>query len=340
MATTGKSTGETSPVIHIGLGKTATTSLQAHVFPHIPKLRTDVTYNSPALMHKIKKQIFLHESEDDVRAIRELLSESKHFISSEALVDWNPRGWKLAADRNLRLFGPDATIILTIRETEDYLRSIYQQQVHEGNLVSAEEFFLSKHEYDQKERFFAPAILDRFDVDSFDLRRLVGIYKKRFNHVVVVPLSQIGNLSFVKDLFRLTSESHEFLVGRLFSAPRANTAFSAFSMGLVLRTERILELLSLSSKHNRFLVADGLFLRKVLNEAPASSFAHLSKKEKVKQFLPRALRYTFQNVKSRRLFLQNVVDKVVPYRPYKLSSSVNRNVELAAKNDEFLRSFE
>jgi len=288
-----RSPNETSPVVHIGLGKTATTSLQAHVFPHIPKLRTDVTYNDPALMHKIKKQISLHECEDEVRAIRGLLSESKHFISYEGLVARNPRGWKLAADRNLRLFGPDATIILTIRETEDYLRSVYQQQVHEGNLVSAEEFFLSKNEYDQKERFFAPAILDRFDVDSFDLRHLVGIYKKQFDHVVVVPLSQIGNLSFVKDVFQLTSESHELLVGRLASSPRANTAFSAFSMGLVLRIERILELFGLSSKHNRFLVADGLFLRKVLNEEPASSFAHLSNKEKVKQFLPRALRYAF-----------------------------------------------
>ena len=90
MAKSRRSPNETSPVIHIGLGKTATTSPQAHVFPHIPKLRTEVTYNDAALMHEIKKQIFLHECEDGVRAIRELLSESKHFISYEALVDRNP----------------------------------------------------------------------------------------------------------------------------------------------------------------------------------------------------------------------------------------------------------
>ena len=63
---------------------------------------------------------------------------NQDLISFEGLVHWNPV--KLCADKNLEVFGSDAFVILTLRSPKDYLRSLYQQQIHEGS----ETLFLMK----------------------------------------------------------------------------------------------------------------------------------------------------------------------------------------------------
>ena len=132
------------PVIHIGLGKTATTSLQSNVFPNIPYLRHEVIYNEKKLVNQLNQRWFMTAEEE--KNFQASIHLGKHFISLESLVDWNPRGWEKAAEQNLRLFGCNATIIITVRDTESYLCSLYQQMVHEGNIWSASNFFVNNAE--------------------------------------------------------------------------------------------------------------------------------------------------------------------------------------------------
>ena len=111
------------PIAHIGLGKTATTSLQQNVFRNIPNIRDEIIYNEKALLAQLRHRNFMTPEEEET--FQAAFRLGKNFISFESLVDWNPRNGVAAADQNLRLFGRETTIIITVRETEDYLCSLY-----------------------------------------------------------------------------------------------------------------------------------------------------------------------------------------------------------------------
>ena len=43
--------------IHIGLGKTATTTLQQYVFPNISRVRPSVRFNNPDILSLLDKHV-------------------------------------------------------------------------------------------------------------------------------------------------------------------------------------------------------------------------------------------------------------------------------------------
>lgn len=192
-----------STIVHIGLGKTATTSLQKNVFPEIPKLRKQIKYNEEEIRHSIRKLWFLDNKSNEELNFQKKILEQKHFISLEYLVNWNPRIWKKTADLNLRLFGKNAIIIITARDTESFLRSIYQQRIHEGNICTPEEFFVNKNDYNKLKPLLSEKILTHFDMDSYDLEKLWHIYNSRFSKVYLVPMSSIDSLEFLREIFDL-----------------------------------------------------------------------------------------------------------------------------------------
>ena len=192
-----------STIVHIGLGKTATTSLQENVFSEIPRLRKEIKYNEKEIRHSIRKLWFLDNNKDEESIFQKKLLEQNHFISLEYLVNWDPRYWEKSADLNLRLFGQDTTIIITARDTESYLRSIYQQIVHEGNIRAPEEFFINEDNYNKLKPLLSQKILTHFDVDSYDLEKLWHIYNSRFSKVYLVPMNSIDSLEFLRKIFDL-----------------------------------------------------------------------------------------------------------------------------------------
>ncbi|MEC8147388.1 MAG: hypothetical protein VX086_02380 [Pseudomonadota bacterium] len=202
-------------IVHVGRVKTATTSLQKYVFSEIPKIRPKVIFNASNLIRYIDlfKLGFLEE--ENLRILKKCLAEQNHFISRESLVGWNPRSWRRNADENLELFRPDATIIITVRKTESFLRSVYQQTIHEGNVRHAENFFLNAKNYDAVKPFFSEYESSWFDVDSYDLRILEGIYRERFKKIIFVSLSDLKELSFLRDIFDLTPIEHAQLCRKL-----------------------------------------------------------------------------------------------------------------------------
>ena len=103
------------PIVHIGLGKTATTSLQQNVFQNMTSIRDEVIYNDKALLAQLHHRNFMTLKEE--ASFQASFRLGQNFISHEVLVDWNPRNWKAAAEQNLRLFGRNTTIIITVRQT-------------------------------------------------------------------------------------------------------------------------------------------------------------------------------------------------------------------------------
>ena len=106
------------PIVHIGLGQTGTTSLQLNVFPYIKDLCPEVIYNDIWCMRELASKTHEVMTTKDERLFYDYVNSRNNFISLESLVDWNPRNWVRAADRNLRLFGNSATIIITVKETK------------------------------------------------------------------------------------------------------------------------------------------------------------------------------------------------------------------------------
>lgn len=112
--------------VHIGLGKTATTFLQTNVFPLLEKHGVIDSYNAPRLLAMAGKHHLVGLSDQELATFAATFQQSgRVFLSNESLSPWNPADWKAARDRNLQLFGPDTTIIITIREPLSYLTSVY-----------------------------------------------------------------------------------------------------------------------------------------------------------------------------------------------------------------------
>ena len=111
-------------VVHIGLGKTATTSLQQFVFPKLAELRS-VNFNDPSLWGLlVKNQLVGLEGKELDNLKRSLHESGNNLISLESLVGWNPHYWEAAADQNLEIFGENAVVIISVREPVNYLTSV------------------------------------------------------------------------------------------------------------------------------------------------------------------------------------------------------------------------
>lgn len=324
------------PIVHIGLAKTATSSLQEYVFPNIPNIRDEIIYNDEALLAQLGHlQIMTTEEVEKFQAAFRL---SQNFISHEGLVDWNPRNWKAAAEKNLSLFGHDTTIIITVRDTENYLRSVYQQMVHQGNVWSPVEFFVNCEEYERMIPFLPPSLfgggLTKFDVDSFNLELLYKLYSERFAKVVIVPLSTVNELGFVKEIFNLKDEELSILKSKLKNGKTYNRAYSNSAMALTMIREKLLR--------NTGLMSYGTAFREIINRTDNQShieFRDIKFVKKVLSFPRRIVKRIARQLHWRR-FIQRYFDRIVPYKKYNLPDNVYRNEELAKKNDNFVKTFE
>ncbi len=189
-------------IVHVGLAKTATTTLQRSVFPLLSSLK-NLTYN-PHEFIDLRRRKFIPTENDYIKFKYFSEIEKKILLSAEGLVDYNPHYWEQAANRNLSLFGKNASIIITIREPISYITSLYQQLIHEGNIINPDEFFVSNYQYKILRPWLSDRKLLRFDKDAFDLEFLIKLYKERFENVFVVTLENIGSMNFLNDIFNLS----------------------------------------------------------------------------------------------------------------------------------------
>lgn len=91
-----------SNLIHIGLGKTATSTMQQFVYPIVSTLKPQIKYNDATLMKYIRNYHYCGEREN-LKEAKKILDNGNILISNESLCNWNPRYWEYSADRNLEL---------------------------------------------------------------------------------------------------------------------------------------------------------------------------------------------------------------------------------------------
>ena len=297
--------------------------------------RNGILYNPPEF-EKIVSQNFSY-SVDDREALQNLTLSQKVLISCEGLVDWNPRNWEGAAERLLDLFGSQIQVVITIRDPIDYLTSVYVQKIQEGNIMRPHDFFVTSKEYKSMQPFLSERRLERFDVDSFDLDRLIATYKKRFESVHVLPLTKINMLYPWIQIFGIASPEADLLKGLMNKSKRLNVSYSKRAMHLTFVRERWLNkkgLRSVSSSDLPTTISDGEHLKLVANLQP---FSCLNLFQKIIQFPMRATRILKSPWRS---LMQGVVDRMLPSEKYTLPLEIKFDEDLIARNIKTVRRAE
>ncbi|SDJ10498.1 hypothetical protein [Lutimaribacter saemankumensis] len=327
-------------VVHIGMGKTASTTLQKRVFPTLAQLEPEITVNDPDVVQLCRKQHFLHLSDEERDFLRgRVRAADKALLSMEGLVNTDPRNWERAANANLDLFGRNAVIVITVREPLSYLTSIYQQKIHEGHVRPPEEFFLSSVDYDRMQVPKSDWLLEFFDLGAFNFERLHQLYKERFNTVWFVPMSRIREFEFLRAPFDLSDPTVKALQAAFEDAPRENVAYSDLAMRFTFARERLLRACGARTIGFNERMFEG-FLKEqkgmVLPSPDHRRFHELGMGAKA----VRITKKISTPILSWRRLMQGGVNRFLPYRKYRLPELTALDAELLEQNRQYLARFE
>ena len=329
-------------IVHIGLGKTATTTLQKHIFPNLAKNRGFV-YNDQRIMPLLRKSVWFKLNESEISKVHEVLISQNNFISNESLAEWNPANWEIAAEKNIKIFGEDTNILISLREAKSYITSVYQQNVHEGNIIRPQDFFLNKTQYDLACQLSSRASLDYYCCDYLDFAQLAQFYQKRFATVKLVSMENIADFTFLDGLLDLDPVEKEDLKERFHHAPRENRAYSHMAMKMTFARDTFFRKLGAKSVGSNDLRLED-FGEKYAIYKPSSSdrsyslpFRELSLSQKFKHAPFRLVRRVLRIPRWRNL-MQSRFDRLIPYQRYQIPPGVKGiNYEKIAACNEFLK---
>jgi hypothetical protein len=316
--------------VHIGLAKCASTSLQSFIFPEMVKINSNIEFNNKKLLFLAKKHHLSPLNGKEKSKFDEILNNGKdHLVSRESLISLDPASLKEAADLNLELFGKDANIIIIVRDSMQYFTSMYQQKIHEGNIISPADFFVKSDVYDKVKLASDQNNMSKFfNAEAFSLKYIHRLYTERFDSVFFVPLSKINDLLFLKKIYNITDNEIKVLKKILLAVPKANKSYSQLAMKLTFQREKILNIFGLKTYGS-------WDVRKENSRLLHVPFSSLRLIDKIKQLPIRIMhRLAWRNL------MQNVVDKIVPYKKYELPKGLRIVNENLIEDSIFLKKIE
>lgn len=242
--------------MHIGCPKTGTSLLQATVFKELGAGPHFAYFQRMGHLRSESDNFLI--TEDARRILTEKITKTHGpiLISIESLMGVCPSTWERNLEKNASAFGEDATILITLRKPEEYLRSLYQQAVKQGNLLSPEKFFLSQEEFERLQEYIRP--MDALNVDALNYRKLVDLYKTRFSKVIVVPMENIFDLYFLSSIVEISEGERIKLQEMMASAGHINSSVSASELHTNLEMAK-----GLRKRHLRPIATSDLPLMKV-----------------------------------------------------------------------------
>lgn len=303
-------------ILHIGFGKCGTTSLQAHALPLLPELGLIDDYNPIEIKDVLGR--FRRGDNSQIEILKEFFATTKDqniLVSLESLIGWNPAIWQDRLSMNKAAFPKDTVILISMRDPEGFLRSFYQQNLHQGHVIAPEDYFLTRSAYDTAKLTARDQIAEIFSVDDFAYRTIVQQYAEAFDKVIVVPSRNLNDLDFLPDLGIVPNpDQMEQLRRKMRSGGIQNRSYSKTTMALTRWREKLLNSMGLKTRSSydhdyriRFL------------DPPPSPAARL--------ILPlRALRKLWSLIRLPRwrFLMHRVVDRIVPYKAYVLPPHVPR----------------
>jgi hypothetical protein len=147
-------------------------------------------------------------------------------------------------------------------------------------------------------------------------------------------LSKVNDLLFLKEIYNMTDNEMKILKNGLVTAPKVNKSYSSLAMKLTFQREKILHALGLKSYGSwDGLLLEGLvFNGKKYIDLP---FSKLLLIDKIKQLPIRVIAKL-----SWRSLMQNVVNRIAPYRKYKLPKGLPIPKENLIEDSIFLKKIE
>lgn len=268
-------------LIHIGTGKTASTTLQKIVFPKLAKYLNIQNINLNELI--CNDEIKFHILENEQNFHKKL--PNQFIISNEGLFS---RGWefnkmKKSFEILKRNFTEDTHVIIFIRKPYDFLNSIYIQSLQELKIIEPKNFF-----YDD-----VTSNKDGYNLRDISYKDLIYLYKSYFKKVDIIKFEKILDLNFLDKIENLSDE-FKLELKRDVKNNVYNKSFSNFSVKLILLISKIINLKDIDN-----LIA--------LNIKETNNFFG-------------KIRNKFLNLFLIRNIFQNFIDKVVPYRKYLINS--------------------
>ena len=307
-------------IVHIGLPKTGTTSLQQNVYPVLSSMKGYEWYRSKSneLFSDIRDHIAKMRFGFSISKIR---MDEKDFVSDEGLCGWDPYYWEEFAEKNLEAFGSDTHIILTLRKPSDFLNSVYIQTcLHEGDVQKPKDFFLTKRYYSERLE------IAKFSIEDFSYSKLIYFYTSRFEKVTIVKFEELKSLQFIKNIFSLNDEDLEILKEIFVSEKKYNRAFSVRGQRIVFSLSRLLNLFGLSLR--RHTSHRTLYELKKLKDRKLkiSNNYRPSKFKKIVLLIIKEFNW--------RHFIQERVDRVFPYEKFNLNFK-NLDINIDTHDEEY-----
>lgn len=189
-------------IIHLGFGKTATTTLQRDILPYLEENEIIEIIDTTKIEEDFMNFILF----DDVPKPFSFKENGKiKFVSLESLIGWNPYSWSKCFEFNKLYFPKQSEIMITFRRQEDYLNSVYIQMLHQGESdLLPGDFFIDSINHNRFAKLLGNSIFlstRHFNIDLFNYNTIAELYPSYFNKCYFFDIESILSQSFLKYLF-------------------------------------------------------------------------------------------------------------------------------------------
>jgi len=292
-------------IVHIGLGKTATSTLQNRIFPEICNRLNLKLVN---VVNFIRKDQIIKQKYHPLENSNNIDLPKRFLISREDLVgtEWRPQNFAKAFEINKKIFNEDCKILITIRKPSDLLSSTYTQAIQNFNIIKEEDFFIF-----EKDKQLAN---NKFNLYYFDYNKLINLYRSFYKNVIVVKYEDIKKLNFLDELFDLDKDFKKKLEINM-QKHNINKSFSKIGVKIFFVLNKFFSL----EKFNKFIF-DKIYDGKHRNN-------NIFNKIKIKFLAQMIIRNKIHQFDKIKIFYRkyNIVKEKLPIDIDKLDSEYNRN---------------
>jgi len=189
-------------IVHIGFGKTGTTSIQNDILPILEKSGLIVLVDSQKIKSDLQNYLLFDIMPKPLVFEN---SNSTYFISLEGLIGWGPHSWNKCLEFNKLYFPKTSEIVITFKSHLDYLRSFYLQMLQQGESdLTPQNFFLKDADFKKMKNIYGNLIYlypRIFNIDELNYNLIANQYKVNFRKVYLIDFDSVINKSFINLIF-------------------------------------------------------------------------------------------------------------------------------------------
>jgi len=179
-------------IIHIGLGKAGSTTLQEIIFPKICKKYSINFIN----LNNYKNYDFEHSILEKQTNFEKKLPE-KFLISQEDLIA-DPSGF-ISLEKSFQIlkknFSKSTKVLIILRNPYDYLNSIFLHDVQTLIASKEKEYF-----YIDSNKSIKNYLVGKYNLFNFNYKNIILLYKSYFTNLTIIPFEKISNMNFLDEL--------------------------------------------------------------------------------------------------------------------------------------------